>query len=239
MPEEGVKSLAHDEILRYEEIIEVVKAAVRLGIDKLRITGGEPLVRRGIVDFISMVSEIQGVSDLSMTTNGQLLNRFARPLAEAGLQRVNISLDTVDPVKYRQTTRGGNIEQVLKGILAARSAGLYPVKINCVVINSSIEKDARDVESFCRENELQVRFIHKMDLSNGKFSVVEGGDGGNCSLCNRLRLTANGRIKPCLFSDLEFDVRELGPQKAIEMAVGAKPERGTMSMSGTFYNTGG
>jgi cyclic pyranopterin phosphate synthase len=239
MPEEGVKSLTHDEILRYEEIIEVVKVAVRLGIDKIRITGGEPLVRRGIIDFIRMVSEIKGVSDLSMTTNGQLFDRFAEPLAEAGLQRVNISLDTVDPIKYSQTTRGGDIEMVFKGILAARSAGLRPIKINCVVINSSDEKDARDVESFCRENELQVRFIHKMDLLNGKFSVVEGGDGGNCSHCNRLRLTANGRIKPCLFSDLEFDVRKLGHQKAIEMAVGVKPERGTMSMSGTFYNTGG
>jgi cyclic pyranopterin phosphate synthase len=239
MPEEGIKSLSHNEILTYEEIIDLIKPAVKLGINKIRITGGEPLVRKGIIDFVEMVAMTEGITDLSMTTNGILLDRFAIPLAKAGLQRVNISLDTIDPEKYRETTRGGNVEQVFKGIAEAKKAGLYPIKINCVVISSSDEKDARDVERFCRNNNLEVRYIHQMDLMNGMFSVVEGGNGGDCSLCNRLRLTANGKIKPCLFSDLEFDVRELGPEKALEMAVGVKPEKGSRSMSATFYNTGG
>jgi cyclic pyranopterin phosphate synthase len=197
------------------------------------------LVRKGIVDLVTMIAGIEGVEDLSMTTNGTLLDRYAEALAAAGLKRVNISLDAIDPEKYRMITRGGDVGEVLNGITAAREAGLDPVKINCVVVNSSGEKDAMEVKVFCRENDLKVRFIHQMDLSNGTFSVVEGGDGGHCSTCNRLRLTSDGKVKPCLFSDLAFDVRTLGPRKALEMAVEMKPERGKRSLKGTFYGIGG
>ncbi|PKP33094.1 MAG: radical SAM protein [Bacteroidetes bacterium HGW-Bacteroidetes-17] len=239
MPEEGIELLNHKDVLTFDEIVEVVKTGVEYGIDKVRITGGEPLVRKGIIDLISIIWNLEGVKDLSMTTNGILLEKFANDLKKAGLQRVNISLDTLNPQKFKKVTRGGDVEQVFKGIEAAKKAGLYPIKINCVVWKSSDEEDAQEVAKYCKENDLQVRFIHQMNLKTGEFSVVEGGDGGNCSTCNRLRLTANGNIKPCLFSDLMYNVRELGVEEAFKQALGNKPKAGTCNMSGDFYNIGG
>lgn len=239
MPEEGVRLIDHIDILSFEEITQVVRVAVGMGIDKFRITGGEPLVRKDIVTLISMISAVEGVRDLSMTTNGILLEELARPLKEAGLQRVNISLDTIDAEKYRNITRGGDLKHVLNGIKAASEAGLTPVKINCVVFQSSSEADAREVRAFCLENNLQVRFIHQMNLENGEFSVVEGGEGGNCRKCNRLRLTANGMVKPCLFDEQEFSVRELGAEKALTHALNSKPLNGCVNRKGSFYNIGG
>ena len=239
MPESGIKLLPHKMILTFDEIVEVVKTGIKLGINKVRLTGGEPLVRKGIVELVSMIWNVEGVKDLSMTTNATFLADFAEDLKNAGLQRVNISLDTLNPETYRLTTRGGNIKYVFEGIEAAKKAGLSPIKINCVVMNSSQEKDAKEVAGFCEENDLKVRFIHQMNLSTGEFSIVEGGDGGNCVKCNRLRLTANGKIKPCLFNDLEFDVRELGVEEAYNQAVLNKPKAGTYNKSGEFYNIGG
>jgi cyclic pyranopterin phosphate synthase len=239
MPPQGVELIRHEDILRFEEIAQLVDAAVRLGIDKVRITGGEPLVRKGVLGFVGMLSKITGIKDLSMTTNGILLQQFARPLADAGLQRVNISLDTIDPEKYRSITRVGNLANVIRGIEAARDAGLFPIKINCVVQQSSDEPDAVQVAEYGRKNGLQVRFIREMDLVKGTFTQVEGGDGGNCAICNRLRLTANGRIKPCLFSDLEYDVRKIGYEEAIRLAVAHKPLSGTVNKVNRFCNIGG
>lgn len=239
MPCEGVQLLDHNDILTFEEITSTVKAGVKLGIEKVRLTGGEPLVRKGITNLVSMLSQIAGINDLSLTTNGQLLGKFAQPLADAGLKRVNVSLDTMDPDIYRQMSRGGEIEPVLIGIDAARKAGLLPIKINCVINGSAGDKDAVDVAAFCAVNDLQIRYIHQMNLESGDFSVVEGGDGGDCSVCNRLRLTANGMIKPCLFNDLEYNVRELGPEEAFRLALGNKPACGTNNMLGKFYNIGG
>ncbi|MBU1013339.1 MAG: radical SAM protein [Bacteroidetes bacterium] len=239
MPEEGIELLGHKDILTFDEIVEVVKTGVEYGIDKVRITGGEPLVRKGIINLISMIWNLEGVKDLSMTTNGILLENFANDLKNAGLQRVNISLDTLNAEKFKKVTRGGDIEQVFKGIEAAKKADLRPIKINCVVWKSSDEEDAQEVAKYCKENDLQVRFIHQMNLKTGEFSVVEGGDGGNCETCNRLRLTANGNIKPCLFSDLMYNVRELGVEEAFKQAVGNKPKAGTYNLSGDFYNIGG
>jgi GTP 3',8-cyclase len=210
-----------------------------MGIEHVRLTGGEPLVRKGIVDLVQMISRINGIKDLSLTTNGQLLEKFARPLANAGLIRVNVSLDAMDPEIYKVITRGGEIEPVLHGIAAAREAGLLPIKINCVISGSAQEKNASDVADFCKKQDLQIRYIHQMDLEEGEFSIVEGGDGGNCATCNRLRLTANGMIKPCLFNDEEYSVRELGPEEAIRKALGNKPACGTHNMTGKFYNIGG
>lgn len=239
MPCEGVKLLDHKDILTFEEITRTVKAGVELGIEKVRLTGGEPLVRKGIVDLVAMLSEIDGIKDLSMTTNGQLLEKFAQPLADAGLRRVNVSLDTMDPQVYRQMSRGGEIEPVLKGIEAAREAGLLPIKINCVIDGKAQDKNAVDVATYCIEHDLQIRYIHQMNLENGEFSKVEGGEGGDCSICNRLRLTANGMIKPCLFNDLEYNVRKLGPEEAFRLALENKPACGTNNMLGKFYNIGG
>ena len=239
MPEKGVQLLNHADILSYEEILEVITEAVLAGITKVRITGGEPLVRKGIVSFIGNVAAIPGIQDLGLTTNGMLLAGFAEALARAGLHRINISLDTLDQAKYSEITRGGEIRQVLEGIDAAKKAGLFPVKINCVVNHSSEEPDARAVRDFCRSNGLEVRFIHQMNLANGSFTLVENGHGGDCRNCNRLRLTAHGFIQPCLFNDLRFGIREHGIRKALELAVKMKPEHGTISLKNRFYNIGG
>ena len=239
MPEEGIKLLRHEDILSYDEIREFTEVAVSKGVKKVRITGGEPLVRKGVVTLVGMISEITGISDLSMTTNGILLKQFAHELKAAGLKRVNISLDTIDPERFKAVTRNGNITDVLEGIKAAKDAGLFPVKINCVIKKSKEEPEAIAVTRFCKENDLEIRYIRQMDLVKGHFSTVDGGIGGNCSLCNRLRLTANGKLKPCLFNNIGFDVRELGYERAIELAVRQKPECGSVNNTGAFYNIGG
>ncbi len=239
MPQEGVTLVRHENVLSFEEIFDVTSTAVDMGIDKVRITGGEPLARRGIVKLVSMLAGIGGIKDLAMTTNGAMLEDYARLLAQVGLDRVNISLDTLDARKYREITRGGEISKVLVGIEAAKSAGLEPIKLNCVIARSSQEHAARDVASFAKDNNLEVRFIRRMDIAAGRFWVVQGGTGGQCTCCNRLRLSSEGMVLPCLFSDLGFRVRELGAREAIEQAVNAKPQSGKTSRSNTFYNIGG
>ncbi len=239
MPEEGVKLISHEDILSYDEITAFTRVAVAAGINKVRITGGEPLVRKGIASLVEMISAIEGVTDLSMTTNGILLSEYAAPLAAAGLMRVNISLDTLDPDKFGFVTRGGDITAVLRGIEAAQRAGLRPVKINCVIKSTPDEEDARAVAEYCMKEGLEVRFIRQMDLAAGTFSVVHGGSGGHCAKCNRLRLTPEGMLRPCLFSDKGFSVRELGAEEALRRAVEEKPERGTVNHINGFYNIGG
>jgi cyclic pyranopterin phosphate synthase len=239
MPAEGVSLLQHSDILSFEEIAEVSRVAIQLGVEKIRLTGGEPLVRKGIIDLVKMLSVLPGLNDLSMTTNGILLGRYAQPLKDAGLHRINVSLDTMDAERYREIARGGNLKDVLLGIDAAQKAGLYPIKLNCVVKSSSKEPDAQEVLTYGLEHGLEVRFIHEMSLTEGHFTVVEGGEGGNCAHCNRLRLTANGKLMPCLFNDLEFDVRTLGAAAAIRLAVAQKPECGSFNLKGEFYNIGG
>ncbi|MBN2639885.1 MAG: radical SAM protein [Bacteroidales bacterium] len=174
-----------------------------------------------------------------MTTNGILLAKYASKLKDAGLHRVNISLDTLSPEKYRQITRGGDINKVFDGIKAAQKANLSPIKINCVVFKNKDEKDARDVARFCEDQDLQIRFIHQMNLETGEFSIVDGGEGGNCSQCNRLRLTANGDIKPCLFNELAYNVKDKGIEAAYQDALNNKPKAGTRNKSGKFYGIGG
>jgi len=239
MPEEGVELMKHEDILTFGEIVEVVTEGVRKGINRVRLTGGEPLVRKGIVSLVEMITQIEGIEEVSMTTNGTLLSDFATELASAGLKRLNISVDTMDPEKYRDLTRGGDINSVLKGIEAAKDAGLGPIKLNCVIMDSAHEPDAKAVAAFAKVNGFKVQFIHQMDLETGQFSKVEGGNGGNCNTCNRLRLTANGFIKPCLFNNKGFNVREYGIAEAFQLAVDNKPRSGTKNKSGKFYNIGG
>jgi len=239
MPEEGLPLVKHDDIISFEEITSFVRSAVSYGINKVRITGGEPLVRYDIVRLVEMLSAIGGIDDLSMTTNGLLLARLALPLRQAGLRRVNVSLDTMDPVKYRQITRTGNLEQVLAGIEAAEKAGLSPLKINCVVKNSRLEKDAVAVAAFAQQHGYQARFIREMDLGKGIFYQVDGGEGGKCSTCNRIRLTATGDVKPCLFNPATYNIRQLGNEEALLSAVRNKPACGTMNKSGYFSAIGG
>ncbi len=239
MPEEGIQLMRHEDILSFDEIAGFTRIAVKKGINKVRITGGEPLVRKGIVTLTGMLAEIEGISDLSMTTNGVLLKNFAAGLRKAGLKRVNVSLDAIDPVHFASITRGGKVSEVFEGIEAALDVGLHPVKINCVIKESFNEPDALEVRDYCLEKGLEIRYIRQMDLVNGHFSTVVGGTGGDCDLCNRLRLTSDGKLKPCLFNDLEYDIRKMGFEEAIDRAVENKPECGTVNLNGKFYNIGG
>lgn len=239
MPEGGVPLVPREDVLSFEEIAEVADIAVTMGVTKLRLTGGDPLVRKGVVRLTAMLARITGVNDLAMSTNGVLLERFAQPLADAGLHRVNISLDAVDPQRYAEVTRGGDVARVRRGIEAAQAAGLTPVKLNCVVERSGDEPDARQVAEFAARQGLAVRFIRRMNFTTGSFWPVEGGSGGVCSSCNRLRLTSDGHVKPCLFSDASFSVRDLGAREAIEEALAAKPEAGGASPGTRINRVGG
>jgi cyclic pyranopterin phosphate synthase len=257
MPPEGVPWRSHDDILRYEEIETIVRAAAELGITKVRLTGGEPLTRLGVVDLVRKLAHIPGIDDLAMTTNGILLSRYAADLAEAGLQRVNVSLDTLRPERFRRITRRGQLEDVLIGMEAAREAGLEPIKINTVVIRGMNDDEVVDLAQKTMVAAWNVRFIEVMPVGNGaladddwrervvtareirqriesalgelepaKISTGNGparyyrlpGARGTlgfitpisehfCYQCNRLRLTADGQLRPCLLSDQEIDLR--------------------------------
>ena len=239
MPEEGVELLRHEDILSYEEIVEVVRYAVSQGIYKVRLTGGEPLVRRNIKELIRMIANVEGVTDLSMTTNGIMLKDYAIQIAKAGLKRVNVSLDTLNPEKYKEITRGGDVNKVTEGLNEASLAGLNPVKVNMVISEYTNQDDKEELKDFCEKNNYQLRFIKKMDLKTGKFSIVEGGLGGDCPRCNRLRVTSNGLIKPCLFSEHSYSIRELGIEDAFRRAVQNKPKAGKSNATCTFYRLGG
>jgi cyclic pyranopterin phosphate synthase len=257
MPPEGVAPRSHKDILRYEEIVTIVRAAVDLGISKIRLTGGEPLVRLGLVDLVQMIAQIPGVDDVAMTTNGILLSRYAAALAGAGLQRVNISLDTLRPDRFRHITRRGRLKDVLAGMEAARAAGLAPIKTNTVVIRGMNDDEVIDFAQKTVELAWNVRFIELMPVGNGMLpdggwrervvtakevrrqiestlgslepaKIIAGSGparyyrlpGANgtlgfitpisehfCYQCNRLRLTADGQLRPCLLSESEIDLR--------------------------------
>ena len=257
MPPDGVAWRPHEEILRYEEIETVVWAATDLGISKIRLTGGEPLVRPGIVELVRMLALVPGVDDLAMTTNGVLLARYSAALADAGLRRVNVSLDTLRPERFQRITRRGQLADVLTGIEAARQAGLEPIKINTVVIRGMNDDEVVDLARKTMEVGWNIRFIEVMPVGNGVLAdggwhdrVVTGqevkqqieaalgrlepakmatgigpasyyrlpGASGTlgfitpisehfCYRCNRLRLTADGQLRPCLLSDQEIDLR--------------------------------
>ncbi|MHC4636488.1 MAG: GTP 3',8-cyclase MoaA [Planctomycetota bacterium] len=239
MDAEGVKLLRHEDILSFEEIIDLTRTAVDMGITKVRLTGGEPLVRRGIINLVEAIAQINGIADLSMTTNGVLLAEYAQGLADAGLVRINISLDTTDAERYQQLTRCGNIKAAFAGIEAAQIAGLNPIKLNCVASEFSNESDIEAVKEFGYANGLQVRVIRQMVFETGCFSIVDGGIGGDCKQCNRLRLSSDGMIRPCLFSDISFDIRRLGSEQALRRAVIEKPKAGGPCAHNGMHQIGG
>jgi cyclic pyranopterin phosphate synthase len=254
MPPEGIELRAHEEILTLEEMARVVEAAATLGISKIRLTGGEPLARLGLADLVRMIAAVPGIDDVSMTTNGTLLTRHADELAAAGLRRVNISLDTLRPERFRRITRRGTLSDVWAGIKAAERAGLRPIKLNAVVIRGLNEDEVTDFARMTLDSARHVRFIEVMPLGanaawagDGYVPMSEvrarieatlgplepvGGPAGNgparyyrlagaagtlgfitpvsehfCFACNRLRLTADGKLRPCLLSDAEIDLR--------------------------------
>lgn len=165
MPEQGiVNKTEHDEILSLEEVYRIAKAFAKLGVSKIRLTGGEPLVRKGIVELVERLSKLDGVTDLAMTTNGLLLKDMAGPLKDAGLGRVNISLDTLDKSKYKEITRGGDLKKVLEGIEEARRVGLTPIKINTVLIGGFNDNEIMDFINMTQKENIDVRFIELMPI---------------------------------------------------------------------------
>jgi len=172
-PKEGISVQGHEDILRYEEIIRVVSLAVRMGLVKVRVTGGEPLVRRGCVEFLDALKKINGLKDISLTTNGILLEEFAREIFDTGITRINISLDSLDQDKYFRITNGGNLDAVLRGIIRAEEIGFSPIKINTVLIKGFNDNEALDFARLAVEKPFQVRFIELMPMGKTKLDYGE------------------------------------------------------------------
>jgi len=271
MPEDGVDWLPRDEILTFEEIARVVSAAIDVhGIRRFKITGGEPTVRRDVVNLIAMLRRIGGIADLSLTTNGQLLADLAKPLRDAGLDRVTVSIDSLDPAKFRRITRTGDLSAVLAGLDRAAAVGLGPLKINCVMMRGINDDELADFARLTVDRPITVRFIEYMPLGESTVGPAAGCDGQSrglgvfiseadareiigkhlgplmsgdrrseagvgpatvwmlassnalgrigfisamsqpfCSTCNRLRLTADGLLRSCLFDGGEVDLKTI------------------------------
>ncbi len=283
MPPEGVKFQPHEQILRYEEIVEVVKAAASLGVKRLRLTGGEPLVRRDIEKLVAMLSAIPGIEDIALTTNGIFLAKMAKELKEAGLTRVNISLDSLREDRFREITRGGELSRVLEAIEASIAVGFSPVKLNVVLMKGFNDDEMEDFLRLTIDNPLNVRFIEYMPIgeasdewrsrylplsevlkraeamglqakqsekvfgngpsenyrlpgARGSFGLIHPVSDHFCGNCNRLRLTADGNLKPCLYWIDELNVRPFigdpeGLKQLFFRALAIKPENHEMAQA--------
>ncbi|MFC5468383.1 GTP 3',8-cyclase MoaA [Cohnella suwonensis] len=281
MPEEGMQFMEQDKLLSYAQMVEVAKAAAGLGIRKFRITGGEPLVRPGLEELIAGIAALPGVEDISLTTNGLLLAQQAAKLKEAGLKRVNISLDTMDPTRFKFIARRGELNKVWEGVRAAAEAGLGPIKLNCVLLKGVNEDEIGKFLRLSVDQPLHVRFIEYMPIGHddagwrnhylplsrvleeaerlgyalekaegpggsgpsddwriagaaGTFGLIHPVSDHFCKSCNRLRLTADGNLKPCLYWVDELNVKPaLGSPEALEKlfyrAMDIKPENHEMA----------
>jgi len=241
MPPEGVPLGSHGDILSYEQIAEVVKAAAGLGIKKIRLTGGEPLARRDIERLVEMISSIPGIAEICMTTNGVRLPQLAEKLKAAGLDRINISLDSLDAMKYAEITRGGDLDQVLAGIDAARKAGLTPIKINMVVFEDTRNEEIAGMQRFCDSRSMKLQLINRFSLEcrqSGAGSVPADRPPA-CEDCNRIRMTADGHLKPCLFSEDEIPVDFDDIRGSLISAVDGKPQNGTQCSTRLMHAIGG
>ncbi|TLM64968.1 MAG: GTP 3',8-cyclase MoaA [Deltaproteobacteria bacterium] len=279
MPEEGVLPLGHAAILSYEELLRVARASVALGIRKIRVTGGEPLVRRGVVEFIARLAALPGAPEIALTTNGLLLAESAEALKAAGLRRVNVSLDTLRPERFLALTRREGLERVFAGLAAAEAAGLAPVKVNVIPLQGVNDDELLDFARLTLFHPWEVRFIEFMPISpdleshnmtrvpmaeverrlqelgaleplprsesagparrfrlpgaRGSLGLIPAVSGHFCPECNRLRVTADGRVRGCLFGNQEVDLKPVlrgdGSDEALvallQAAVCAKPER--------------
>jgi cyclic pyranopterin phosphate synthase len=268
MPETGVKKLRHEDVLTVEEIAEIVRAAAACGICKVRVTGGEPLVRRGIIEICKSISEIESIREICLTTNGILVPQFAEQLKSAGVNRLNISLDSLSQVTYNEITRNGNLNDALTGIDAALDAGFDAIKINAVLIGGVNDNVIPALLELTRKKKVNVRFIELMPVgecaqwAKTRFisaqSVLQiapelcevGTDGVSklymlpdglgtvglispisshfCPTCNRIRITADGMLKPCLHSAEEINLRGLHGEKLVSVirnAIANKPRK--------------
>lgn len=284
MPDQGVQKIPHDDMLRYEEMLRITELLVRMGIKKIRITGGEPLVRRGILAFCGGIASIPQLQSVSLTTNGVLLDQYAAELARVGIQRINISLDSLQPRKFASITRVDCFQQVWNGILKALRVGLAPVKLNVVVMRGVNDDEIEDLARLTFAYPFHVRFIELMPMhadepdeqfmssdeildrlarigplrpvdsshsngparhyqfaeSLGKIGIISPISHHFCPSCNRLRLTADGKLRTCLFSSEETDLRDIlrngGTEEelleAVRQAILSKPERHALSQGG-------
>ena len=267
MPEDGVCKKSHEEMLTEDEIIMAVEAASSLGIRKLRITGGEPLVKKNIVSICRRAAAVPGIKEVCITTNGTLLPELARPLREAGVSRVNISLDTLDPEKFRYISRVGELDQAVAGIRAALDASFEKVKLNTVLIGGFNDDEIPVLAELTRRYPLDLRFIelmpmydsgdfgpealipytvvldrlpglepmatdggvarlYRLPLAQGNIGLISPVSAHFCGTCNRLRLTADGKLKPCLHSGDEFSIKGLdydGMVEELRLAIENKP----------------
>lgn len=243
MPEEGISLKPHRDILSYESIALIASYAGKLGITKVRITGGEPLVKKNIESLIEMLRLTSKFNEITMTTNGSLLSyEKAIRLKNAGLSRINISLDTLDENKFKEITRGGNIKDVFSGINAAKKAELLPIKINMIIFAQTTDEEINIMHSFCDRKGLILQTIKQFSLYNRKADIkshLPFDRPQSCQKCNRIRLTADGYLKPCLFSDKEIKVDMNDIEKSILMAVKDKPFQGTVCVNRSMYQIGG
>ncbi|HON89069.1 MAG TPA: radical SAM protein [Spirochaetales bacterium] len=246
MPEEGIELLKHEAILSYEAITQVAQKAVKLGFTKIRLTGGEPLIRKNIVDLVAMLSNISGIKTIAMTTNGTLLSDLAQELKNAGLTSINVSLDTMDSTLYSIITRGGSLDAVLKGIYAAKNAGLA-IKINTVVLDTALpilaeqncKQDIEAVRSFADSIGAQFQRIAQYNLAHIKQDYSEIERPPACASCNRLRLLANGVLRPCLHSNIEIPIDFTNIEASIKSAIALKPAHGLSCTGLTVGQIGG
>ena len=238
IPEEMIPFEKNSDCLSYEEIKNIANEAASIGIKKIRLTGGEPLVRKGIIHLVTQLVEIKGIEIVSMTTNGHYLDIYAEDLKKAGLSSLNISLDTLDQDKYRELTRGGDIRQVLKGIEAAVSVG-FPIKINMVISESTSSHEISAMEFFCNKNSLILQKIKEYALDKNKEDDVKYNRPPSCSTCNRIRLLSNGTIKPCLHSDQEIFVDPYNINGSLVQAIENKPRCGNSCSSRNMVEIGG
>lgn len=225
MPAEGVPLLSHEEILSFEAITLVAEAAVRLGFHKIRLTGGEPLVRRDVLDLVGMLGAIPDLGTLAMTTNGSLLAPLAADLKSRGLDSVNVSLDTLDPARYAEITRGGRLSDALSGIDAAVHAGLR-TKLNVVALADSSEEEFAALRAYAAEVGADIQFIAEYHLDELKRDGGEYERPPRCETCDRIRLLANGKLRPCLHGELEVAVDFDDIEGSIRRAIALKPRRG-------------
>ena len=228
------------EILSFEQILRVVSAALDLGIRRVRLTGGEPLLRKGLADLIAKLKDLGGLEDLALTTNGQRLEALAPLLRQAGLDRINLSLDSLDPGEYRRITGGGELDPVLRGIESARAAG-FPLKINMVVLPGTTEGEIRRMEDFCRAGGMVFQPIRHYDLREDKPPGSEEPfrRPPDCRHCDRLRLLSTGSLKPCLHSDDEIPLDWEDLPGSLRRAVEAKPAAGGHCLRHDPARTGG
>ena len=231
----------HSDILSYEQIVSFAKVAAKMGIRKIRLTGGEPLVRKDIEQLVAKLTAIDGIDEVCMTTNGSLLTDMAMKLKRSGLSRANISIDSLDANRFRRITGGGDLRQALAGIEAAKKAELAPIKINMVILNDTTEEKIEKMQAFCDQHGLQLQKIMQFSLYDRAdlSSRFKTQRPPKCSHCNRLRLTADGYLKPCLFSDNEVKVDFDNIAGSILEAVAKKPENGSHCRNRLMSQIGG